>query len=76
MLNSVGYIRRYKDYHTCKGGKDDDYDTKDAAIVAQEENTTGLLEIESQISQEHFINLTFEAPTTYRTGVPFAGKVS
>jgi len=57
------------------GGKDDDYDTKDAVIVAQEENTTGLLEIESQISQEHFINLTFEAPATYRTGVPFAGKV-
>ena len=70
-----------------KDDTEDDYDTNDAAatataasdaataIVAQAENATRLLEIERQISQEHFINLTFEAPTTYRPGVPFSGKV-
>ena len=69
-----------------KDDKEDDYDTNDAAaaaaatdtataIVAQAENATRLLEIERQISQEHFINLTFEAPATYRPGVPFSGKV-
>ena len=51
--------------------------TTESEVNAQEEAsaTTRLLEIESQISQEHFINLTFEAPDTYRPGVPFSGKV-
>lgn len=63
--------------------KDNDYDTASEAMAttepevnAQEEaSATRLLEIESQISQEHFINLTFEAPATFRPGVPFSGKV-